>query len=112
MEPPPDLARLDAVIASEFAALCRTLSHETRVRLLLILRRGEQSVTSLTRQLRENQPTVSHHLALLRSAGLVGSRREGRSIIYFATCREADELAATRHVSVRLLTRGGGLDKS
>ena len=105
MTPPPDPARSDAAIASELAALCRTLSHEARVHALLVLRRGEQSVTALTRQLRESQPTVSHHLAILRSAGLVGSRREGRSILYFATGLAPDELVATRHVSVRLLAR-------
>ena len=103
MKPPPDPARLDAAVADELAALCRTLSHETRVRVLLILRRGEQSVTSLTEQLAESQPTVSHHLGLLRAAGLVGTRRAGRSILYATTGRAADELAATRHVSVRLL---------
>ncbi len=104
MGPPPEVAKLDAAVSTDFAALCELLSFPLRVRVLLILRRGEQSVTSLGRQLGVSQPNMSHHLGLLRQAGLLTTRRVGKSVFYSATARaDADELVATRHVSVRLL---------
>ncbi len=62
--------------------LLRTLSDPTRLRLLGVLQRGEHNVTDLCRELRLPQPTVSHHLGLLRSAGLVANRREGKQVYY------------------------------
>jgi DNA-binding transcriptional ArsR family regulator len=104
MRPRPESATSDAAVAAEFASLCELLSFPLRVRVLLILRRGEQNVTSLVKQLGVSQPNMSHHLGLLREAGLLATRRVGKSIVYSATPRaDADELAATSHVSVRLL---------
>jgi DNA-binding transcriptional ArsR family regulator len=106
MTPHPESDRLDAAVAAEFASLCELLSFPLRVRVLLILRRGEQNVTSLVEQLGVSQPNMSHHLGLLREAGLLATRRVGKSVFYSATPRAgADELVATKHVSVRLLPR-------
>jgi DNA-binding transcriptional ArsR family regulator len=60
----------------------RILSDPTRLRLLGLLRDGELNVTTLCRRLQLPQPTVSHHLGLLRSAGLVGNRRAGKQVFY------------------------------
>ena len=40
------------------------------------------SVSDLTNKLEVTQPTVSHHLAILRDAGLVNSREEGKQTFY------------------------------
>ena len=66
----------------EMCRLFRVLSDETRLRLLLALRGGEQHVTALCRKLRLPQPTVSHHLGLLRMQGLVKNRRKGKLVYY------------------------------
>ena len=66
----------------DVARILRTLSDPTRLRLLGLLQDGEQNVTSLRRKLGLPQPTVSHHLALLRSAGLVANRRDGKQVFY------------------------------
>jgi DNA-binding transcriptional ArsR family regulator len=68
--------------ASELSRLFRVLADETRLRLLLVLRQGEQHVTALCRNLRLAQPTVSHHLGLLRLQGLVKNRRKGKQVYY------------------------------
>ena len=60
----------------------RILSDPTRLRVLGLLRDGEMNVTTLCRRLHLPQPTVSHHLGLLRSAGLVGNRRAGKQVFY------------------------------
>lgn len=66
----------------DLCGLFRVLSDETRLRLLLALQGGEQNVTGLCRKLRLAQPTVSHHLSLLRIHGLVKNRREGKLVYY------------------------------
>ena len=73
------------VSEQEVIALSRLfglLGDPTRVRILLLLCRGEQNVSKLCAALKLPQPTVSHHLGLLRRGGLLASRREGKAIHY------------------------------
>jgi ArsR family transcriptional regulator len=85
------------------ALLCKLLSDPTRLRLLLGLRTGERIVGALVRELRTPQPTLSHHLGLLRRAGLVRTRREGTFIFYAVPGRgQPGELLAAHGVAVRL----------
>ncbi len=59
------------------------LSDQTRLKLvILLLQKGEQHVTQLCKTLRLPQPTVSHHLGLLRAHGLVRNRRQGKQVFY------------------------------
>jgi DNA-binding transcriptional ArsR family regulator len=60
----------------------RSLADETRLRLLLLLSGGEANVSGLCARTGLAQPTVSHHLGLLRMAALVRGRREGKSVFY------------------------------
>jgi DNA-binding transcriptional ArsR family regulator len=64
------------------AGLMRLLGDPTRIRVLGMLREGERNVTSLCGELDLAQPTVSHHLGLLRTSGLVLTRRDGKQIFY------------------------------
>ena len=85
----PDHGR--AVAALRF----RALGDETRLRILEQLVAGECSVTDLTERVDIGQSLMSHHLRILREAGLVAVRREGRWIHYstaepaLAACRLA-----------------------
>jgi ArsR family transcriptional regulator len=58
------------------------LSDGTRLRLLNLMRNGEVSVGYLSDELGQSQPKISRHLAYLRSAGLVATRRDGKWIYY------------------------------
>lgn len=65
--------------------LLRTLSDPTRRSLFeRLCRAGEQSVTALTAAGAVSQPAVSKHLALLKEAGLVQARPDGRQTHYSA----------------------------
>ena len=64
------------------ADLMRLVSDRTPVRLLFELSAGERNVTRLCEALDLPQPTVSHHLGLLTTAGLLSRRRVGKSIFY------------------------------
>lgn len=66
----------------ERAARLRAVADETRLRILRTLLVGEKCVTELAKALRLEQPTVSHHLGLLRQAGLVAARRKGKRVVY------------------------------
>lgn len=65
-----------------FAKLSGALSDENRLRALLSLRNGELCVCIITEILKLAPSTVSKHMSILRDAGLVLSRKEGRWIYY------------------------------
>ncbi|GBF04464.1 regulatory protein ArsR [Deinococcus aerius] len=69
---PEDLARVSEVF--------KALSEPTRAQLVLLLPGGQRSVMRLVKALGQPQSTVSRHLALLRGADLVRTRREGPSV--------------------------------
>lgn len=63
--------------------LCKMLSDPTRLRIAYYLTNApELNVTQLCQRVDQSQPAVSHHLAMLRSSGLVVHRRAGRQIFY------------------------------
>ena len=62
--------------------LFKLLSDETRLKILLLLSKGERNVTSLCEELKLPQPTVSHHLGLLRMSNLISNRRNGKQVFY------------------------------
>lgn len=66
-------------LAAELLAL---LGDRTRLMLLHALAGGEADVTTLTRACGAARPAVSQHLARLRLAGLVTTRKEGRRVVY------------------------------
>ena len=58
------------------------LSDKTRLNILLLLSKGERNVSSLCEDLKLPQPTVSHHLGLLRIHNLIDNRRSGKQVFY------------------------------
>lgn len=64
------------------ARLFHALSDPTRLRLLLLLRRGERCVCELMDGADAAQSRVSFHLRVLKEAGLIVDRREGRWVHY------------------------------
>lgn len=76
----PDQPRLDA--ASD---VFRMLAEPTRLHVLWLLARGESDVAELTSATGASRTSISQHLAKLRFAGLVSTRRDGRHIIYRLT---------------------------
>lgn len=64
------------------SGLMKMLSDETRIRLVFVLASGEQNVGDICKILKMPQPTISHHLKLLRMANIVKSKRQHRKIFY------------------------------
>jgi len=90
-------------------ALLRLLSDPTRVRLLALLEREEQTVAELSAVMRLAQPRVSTHLAKLKEADLVRDRRAGVSA-YYRVNTELDAKSAALLHSVHANVNDGLLD--
>jgi ArsR family transcriptional regulator len=78
---------LDIPVSNEtdrlrFAAIGRALADAKRLCVLESLARGELSVSDLSTRVGCQVPNMSQHLAVLRGAGLVTTRRDGSTIYY------------------------------
>jgi len=58
------------------------MADPTRVRIIDFLRDGEQNVTEIAENLREEVVNISHHLGILYHAGLVRKAKQGRFVLY------------------------------
>ncbi|MFC1758444.1 ArsR/SmtB family transcription factor [Planctomycetota bacterium] len=75
--------RLNEGISKDVANAFKLLADETRLKILCFLvEENELNVRSLCERLAQSQPAVSHHLALMRHAGLIASRRQGKNNFY------------------------------
>jgi ArsR family transcriptional regulator len=83
--------RLDPARASR---LFHALSDETRLQILTRLRAGERCVCELTDALDAAQSRLSFHLKVLKDAGLVSDRREGRWMYYTMNPETLGEMAS------------------
>ncbi len=61
----------------------KALADETRQDILELLGGKEMNVTDICAEVRISQPTVSHHLQILKNCKLVDSRKQGKNIFYF-----------------------------
>lgn len=66
----------------QLTGLFRLLADKTRLNILMMLSAGERNVSSLCEELNLPQPTVSHHLGLLRMSNVIGNRRSGKQVFY------------------------------
>ena len=94
----PDLARA--------AELFHALSDETRLAVLDMLRDGEKCVCDLQGEIGAAQSRLSFHLKVLREAGLVADRREGRWAYYRI---QPDAVVEVHDLAVMLQARTGRL---
>jgi DNA-binding transcriptional ArsR family regulator len=71
-----NLTKIDTV---EFA---KALSDDTRQKIMMLCCCKELSVNDIVAASDVAQPTVSHHLKILRNAGLVSTKRRGKQVLY------------------------------
>ncbi len=96
-----ELKMLPDASVKQLVQLFKLLADETRVRILHLLQQTDElNVLELCKLLDQRQPSVSHHLALLRVAGLIDMRRDGKHNYYRVVPKEFEELVArVFHVS-------------
>jgi DNA-binding transcriptional ArsR family regulator len=87
------VAELRLKQAQKAAMLMKQVSDPTRLQVILMLSDGEKHVGALSDELKQSQPAVSHHLALLRHGGIIAPRRQGKNNFYGLT-EAGEELAS------------------
>lgn len=83
--------------AAEMAALLKAVADPVRLRLLSMIGShagGEACVCDLTDAFDLTAPTISHHLKVLRTAGLIGSERRGTWVYYWIIPETVNKLGA------------------
>ena len=93
---PASAPSLTRARTAALAARLKALSDATRLRMLDLLAQQAEPlcVCDITDQFEQNQPTISHHLKLLREAGLIDSEKRGIWAFYWATDEGRKTLAA------------------
>jgi ArsR family transcriptional regulator len=61
---------------------CKALADDTRQQILVLLMDGERCVSDIVDAFDMSQPTISHHLGVLKQQKLVTSRKEGKLVFY------------------------------
>lgn len=75
---------MSSVTCCAFDDFVKAMADETRQRILSLLQASAMNESDIVAHLEFTQPTVSHHLSLLRRANLVSARREGKFMFYRA----------------------------
>jgi DNA-binding transcriptional ArsR family regulator len=78
--------------AERASTLLKMMSHASRLMVLCYLMNGERPVSALNRAVPLSQSALSQHLAVLRKAGLVKTRRESQAILYRLNSRAVSRI--------------------
>ena len=73
--------------------LFKALNDETRREILAMLKSGDKTAGEIADRFSVSKPTISHHLDLLKQAGLVEAVKEGQFITYSLNTTVMDEIA-------------------
>ena len=92
---PPSL-RLSPAEAEELSAMFKALGHPVRLQMVDLLSRyaGQVCVCDVESQFELSQPTISHHLKILREAGLVAAEQRGLWVYYYLRPAAMEKLGA------------------
>ena len=92
----PAIGPLGESTAQNLVQLFKLLSDETRLKILhFLMQKDELNVRTLCKLLKQSQPAVSHHLALLKEAGVIECRRDGKHNFYHLVPKRCQEFLDT-----------------
>lgn len=72
--------RTDTEVFERQAVICKAFAHPTRLHLLDLLGKGQRGVSQLQSGLGISKTNLSQHLAILKAAGVVATRRKGKQV--------------------------------
>lgn len=98
------------LITIDTVEFAKALADETRQKIMALCCCRRISVNDIVEKLDVAQPTVSHHLKILKQAGLVKSERHGKQILYSldqerlarGCCQVAEDFAPDQRVELRV----------
>jgi ArsR family transcriptional regulator, arsenate/arsenite/antimonite-responsive transcriptional repressor len=97
--------------AAELAAMFKALGEPVRLRLLSLIAShpgGQACVCEISSTFDVSQPTISHHLKLLRSAGLLDCERRGTWVYYWVIPQALQQLSSVLNLDDRLAQTAQG----
>jgi ArsR family transcriptional regulator len=100
--------RLNREIFRRQSIICKAFAHPTRLQLLDLLGSGERGVSSLQKELGVSKANISQHLSVMKSAGIVTTRREGKQVYAAAPFPEVREACELIHRVLRTQIRSQG----
>jgi DNA-binding transcriptional ArsR family regulator len=89
--PRPARDKVDDRIYEMQVRICKAFANASRLHILDLLAKGERTVSDLQRDLGIPTPNVSQHLAILKAAGVVTTRRNGKQIYCSLTIPEVKQ---------------------
>jgi DNA-binding transcriptional ArsR family regulator len=87
--------------------ICKAFANSTRLRMLDLLAKKEYTVSDLQAALGITLPNVSQHLSILKSAGVVSTRRDGKQIYCSLTLPEVKQACQLIRDVLRAQLRNG-----
>lgn len=98
---------IDAEVFERQARICKAFANATRLRMLDLLGRRDWQAASLQEVLGISKANLSQHVSVLKAAGIVGARREGRQMYFSLTMPEAKKACHLIHEVLRAQIRNG-----
>lgn len=97
---PPAGPVADAKVAPGFVQLLRALGDETRLRIVTLLASASDAlcVCEIEARFDLTQPTISHHLKVLRDAGIVSAAKRGTWVYYAVDVDRVDDLVRLHQI--------------
>jgi ArsR family transcriptional regulator len=91
----------------DLVKIFKALADKTRQDILELLGEEEMNVTDICSEFRISQPTVSHHLHILRNSDLVDYRKDGKNIYYYVKQEVVNDVfgRVVRKMKIKIVKR-------
>ena len=92
-----EMKSIDAEIFDRQARICKAFAHPARLQLLDLVSKGITGVAEVQEQLGISKTNVSQHLAILKAAGVLETRRHGKQVYCYITIPEVKQACQLIH---------------
>lgn len=105
--PKSTICDVDERIYEMQVRICKAFANSTRLHMLDLLAKREHSVSDMQNELGLSAPNISQHLAILKAAGVVTTRREGKQTFCSLTIPEVKQACGLIRQVLRAQVRNG-----
>jgi DNA-binding transcriptional ArsR family regulator len=101
----PKDANLDDKVFERQATICKAFAHPKRLKLMSLLSDGERKMSEVQKELGLSRANISQHVTILRSAGVVDTRRDGAQVYCYLAFPEVKQACRLIHEVLRTQIR-------
>lgn len=99
--------RLEEELYQKQVVICKAFANPVRLRILDLVSKRERSVSDLRKALEISEANLSQHLAVLKAAGVVATRRTGKQVHCYLAIPEVKQACALIRNVLRAQIRNG-----